>query len=59
MIYVIFFCTSLIGHPQMDACNPASSVTYPKLESCQADAAKMPIKADAPPHAAYVCLPRP
>jgi hypothetical protein len=56
--YAIFLCTALIGHPQMKGCVPSGAAIYRTLEECKAEAAKMPIGPDEPPHAAYVCLPQ-
>jgi hypothetical protein len=56
--YAIFFCTALVGHPQMNGCEPAGSAMYETLDECKAEAAKMPTEADAPPRAVYVCLPQ-
>jgi hypothetical protein len=54
MIYAIFFCAALAGHPQVKACDPAGSATFATLEECK-KAAKMPVKTDGPP-LVYVCL---
>jgi hypothetical protein len=58
-VFVIFFCTALIGHPQMNSCEPTHFPSYQTLGECKAHAAKIPIAADSPPHAVYLCMQQP
>lgn len=59
MTFVIFFCTALIGHPQMNSCQLANLPSYDNLEECKAGAAKIPVPSDSPPHAVYICMQQP
>ncbi len=56
--YAIFFCSALVGHPQMNGCVPVGTAMYQTLDECKAEAAKMLIDADAPPRSVYICLPQ-
>ncbi len=56
MAYAIFFCSALIGHPQMNVCEPTSFPSYPTLEECRAQAAKIHAEPYNGAHIAYVCM---
>lgn len=56
MAFVILFCTALVGHPQMNACDPTGFPSYGTLKECNAKAAKIYIESDSPPRAVYICM---
>ncbi len=56
MVWAIFFYSALVGHPQMNACEPTHFPPYQSLEECRSQAAKIPIGADKPPRSVYICI---
>jgi hypothetical protein len=56
MAYAIFFCSALIGHPQMNVCDPTSFPSYATLEECKARASKIPVEPDNNTRNVYICM---